>query len=389
MNLFPVYVAHFVLMLCYSVIFWTISYSNRRLRGMRVIAIGYGLSVIGILLTVAPVPPSLAWIGLVAGNILFLTTVITIQYGLMRFADPEASKRVGPLLLFLGACGIAYFSVIHPNDAGRVGVVAAALALQTAYSTFVLLRHAKGRVALPARMLSVLFVIFCCTSLIRLWGAVHYRTAPSQLPNHAIAWIAMLGLMMLNASTPIGYFWLATAELESELDQLSRIDALTGTLNRRALEEAIGQEISLARRYARTLSILAIDIDHFKQLNDTYGHAAGDAVLVSMAETMRGLLRTADHLARYGGEEFIVLLSSTEEKGARELAERLRRGIESCVVEFRGQSLQVTASFGVVAVNGATEEPWDEMILRADAALYRAKEGGRNRVESALGVMAV
>ncbi len=168
-------------------------------------------------------------------------------------------------------------------------------------------------------------------------------------------------------------------ELEYEkrdLIDLATVDPLTRAFNRRKLSEILADETSRARRYGTPLSVILFDIDHFKRVNDTYGHDAGDAVLVEMARLVMGLLRENDRLARWGGEEFLVVAPGVGIEGGAELAERLRAAVAA--TEFPGVP-GVTASFGVAQYRPG--EPRESLVKRADAALYRAKEGGRNRVE--------
>ena len=156
-------------------------------------------------------------------------------------------------------------------------------------------------------------------------------------------------------------------------------DRLTGALNRGRLEENAHFELLRFERYDHPVSLLFIDIDHFKQVNDTYGHAAGDQVLRHTSEILRQCMRTTDLLGRWGGEEFVLLLSNTGLASARLLAERMRSAIREH--DF-GEVGPITASFGVAECQKG--ESWDALVGRADAAMYRAKKAGRNRVEMAM-----
>lgn len=166
-------------------------------------------------------------------------------------------------------------------------------------------------------------------------------------------------------------------ELERrELLDLANLDPLTRALNRRKLAEVLAEEAARSTRYGSSLAAVLLDIDHFKAINDTRGHDAGDAVLVELSARLRAGLRKVDRLARYGGEEFVVVAPGIDLAKAAELAERLRLAVAG---EDFAAAGRVTASFGV-AQHKAGEAP-EAMLSRADKALYRAKEGGRNRVE--------
>jgi two-component system cell cycle response regulator len=168
----------------------------------------------------------------------------------------------------------------------------------------------------------------------------------------------------------------------ARLEQLAQTDPLTQLLNRRALTERITAEMERALRYDASLALLLLDLDHFKAVNDTYGHLVGDDVLRDVAALLTRTLRASDLAARYGGEEFLVLLPETDEAGAEAFAERIREAIEAFPFGARsGQPpLRLTASVGVAAFPAARIESVEDLVARADAALYRAKADGRNRV---------
>jgi len=172
---------------------------------------------------------------------------------------------------------------------------------------------------------------------------------------------------------------LALTRANAELTRLANEDSLTGTLNRRRFMEVAEAELNRARRHRRPLSFVILDIDHFKGINDTLGHAVGDAALSGLAEACRNLLRGSDVLARLGGEEFVVMLPETPIPHASEAAERLRATIAAHVVNGEGIALRITASLGVAQWD-PRDVTLDGVLRRADAAMYLAKTGGRNRV---------
>ncbi|QJB55940.1 GGDEF domain-containing protein [Pseudodesulfovibrio sp. zrk46] len=157
-------------------------------------------------------------------------------------------------------------------------------------------------------------------------------------------------------------------------------DGLTRIYNRHSFEERLIYEIKRRRRYNHDLSLLMVDLDHFKHVNDTYGHKAGDMVLRKVGEILTDTFRTTDLAARYGGEEFVVLLPHTTEKDAWCLAERVREAIQACQFHFDGHDFTVTASIGVASVEAGSLTKDDDLILKADKALYKAKHNGRNMV---------
>jgi diguanylate cyclase (GGDEF)-like protein len=169
------------------------------------------------------------------------------------------------------------------------------------------------------------------------------------------------------------------------LELLATTDGLTGVQNHRAFQETLMGEVARAYRYRMPLALIMVDVDHFKQYNDTFGHPAGDQVLRTVARLLREHSRTTDVVARYGGEEFAILLPSTDQEGALAQAERLRATIAAAAWPKRA----VTASFGVATL-GLDDYPPDGdaapgtlLIMAADGALYQSKTQGRNRVSGA------
>jgi diguanylate cyclase (GGDEF)-like protein len=169
------------------------------------------------------------------------------------------------------------------------------------------------------------------------------------------------------------------ASYHEEIYRMTIIDGLTGVFNKRYFLEALGRELARAQRYNRPLSILMFDIDHFKRVNDSYGHLAGDYVLQSLARVISTRARREEIFARYGGEEFCILLPETQKEGAMELAEQLRKRVASHTFVFEAEEIPVTVSIGVSTVVDENI-PENELIRRADEKLYLAKSEGRNCV---------
>ncbi len=164
-----------------------------------------------------------------------------------------------------------------------------------------------------------------------------------------------------------------------EIYRLMTVDGLTQVYNRRYFNEALEREFNRSKRYGRGMSLIALDIDHFKRVNDTYGHLAGDSLLRSIATAMKPRLRREDILARTGGEEFGILLPEIALEGARITAEKVRRIVEASPHVFEQKTIACTVSLGV-AMLGEEDRAPEDLYRRADARLYEAKQGGRNRV---------
>jgi diguanylate cyclase (GGDEF)-like protein len=169
------------------------------------------------------------------------------------------------------------------------------------------------------------------------------------------------------------------AQYHEEIYRLMTVDGLTELHNKRYFNEAIEREASRSRRYDRAFSLVLFDIDHFKRINDTYGHLAGDSVLRQLGALVRNRVRRDDVPARTGGEEFSVIVPEVGRDGALQLAEKLRAAVESAVFRFEGTQIPVTISIGVAEWTEDIQDPQD-LVKRADERLYEAKRGGRNQV---------
>jgi two-component system, cell cycle response regulator len=165
---------------------------------------------------------------------------------------------------------------------------------------------------------------------------------------------------------------------EQRLYESAVLDALTGVHNRRHLDQRLRAEVAFATRHRSALSVLLLDIDHFKKINDTLGHPAGDAALRALGELLLKTVRTEDIVARYGGEEFAIVLEGTDRQGAFQLAERIRQEVEQQSFASQQGAFQATLSIGVASYPDDAREKAD-IIARADQSLYAAKHGGRNR----------
>ncbi|MBL8518981.1 MAG: GGDEF domain-containing protein [Betaproteobacteria bacterium] len=198
---------------------------------------------------------------------------------------------------------------------------------------------------------------------------------PSQI--QAVSFLLGLSVILM---TSIGFLLLYKERAEDDAQRQAATDPLTDTFNRRMFLELGSKEVARSRRSLVPLSLIMMDLDHFKKVNDKYGHAAGDDVLRRFVDVTNICLRREDMLVRYGGEEFCVLLPEVSDLQAEALAERIRYAVEHAMFRWRDQAIPVTVSIGVASLRGEEDETLAELLQRADEALYAAKNGGRNRV---------
>lgn len=170
-------------------------------------------------------------------------------------------------------------------------------------------------------------------------------------------------------------------QYQRHLEYQTQVDSLTGLFNRRAFEKKIQEEFERSKRYHNPLSVLILDIDNFKMINDTYGHHGGDAALVKIAETFREKTRQSDFASRYGGEEFVLILPETDQESALQVANKIHDSIRGCSFGTTARPFTLTVSIGVSSTSARYYGDWRELLNDADRALYAAKNAGKDRVE--------
>jgi diguanylate cyclase (GGDEF)-like protein len=213
-----------------------------------------------------------------------------------------------------------------------------------------------------------------------LSGYGEFAQPQNAIAPHPVQIVSFIAIMATALIGSVGFILMVKERTDREIMELAMTDSLTGIPNRRALMELA--EHALARRGSSPMTLLMIDVDHFKRINDTHGHPAGDAVLRQVARRLAGRLRGGDVLGRYGGEEFCVLAPDTDAEGAMTLAESLRDIIAFRPLTTDMGELQVTVSIGVACCPDDKSRELKDLLAEADAALYAAKEAGRNRVVS-------
>lgn len=232
-------------------------------------------------------------------------------------------------------------------------------------------------VPLPPRVQTPPVLLYAAASLAILF--LHKRP-PVPLYAYIVVLMTILSVWCGHLiSARIHRYRRATLAAQIELEHQARTDPLTGAINRREFTRIATEELARHARLGKPLSVVMLDLDHFKSVNDRFGHAAGDAVLVEFTHRAQAALRGYDRLARTGGEEFCVLLPEAASDEARAIAERIRHTISATPIEVSGQATRVTTSAGVATIRPG-EERIEDLLHRADTALYRAKHAGRDRV---------
>jgi diguanylate cyclase (GGDEF)-like protein len=366
--------------LVFAVGMFFVQRSQPGVRGLRWWAAANAVGGIGfMLLSLRGLIPD--FLSILVANCLLLVALHCFHEGITRFRGrPNPMPWFGPLLVIILALILFRYTYIEPNIATRIVAVTLLTSIPAAMATHVLIRDVPHPLRSSHWFTAAAFIQFIVASLVRAAHAL--ASPPADLmtagPVHAFSFLSIFFLLVV---ATFGSVWMTTVYLASELERQARTDPLTGAMNRLALAEQMAREISRARRSDRPLSVVIFDLDHFKQLNDRLGHQAGDAALKAVSELTLNELRASDILSRYGGEEFVALLPDTDKARGMETAERLRRRIEARGIDS-AEGRVLTASYGV-ATFPADGTDFDTLIAHADAALYAAKQAGRNRVVAA------
>jgi diguanylate cyclase (GGDEF)-like protein len=315
------------------------------------------------------------------GNIIGVVAFIALQRGVALFVGRPKQARWDLLAISI-VVGASVIGLMPEGGRLRVGIFSATVGwifLAMARSLHV---HARDR--LHMRRPWLLAVPCLCAAAAAWYRALTALLSSTQLSNEAAASIgldvrAALVYLVVALALHATLVSLVVGRLLAELRHKARHDSLTGLLNRRAIEEAIGAQMQRGRRTGEPHSLLMLDLDHFKSINDRFGHAAGDLVLQHVATMLQANVRNIDQVARVGGEEFLVLMPGASMDTARPAAERLREQLAVHSAQFEGVDVSISVSIGIAQWADQSEE-LTRLLIRADAALYHAKAQGRNRV---------
>jgi diguanylate cyclase (GGDEF)-like protein len=315
---------------------------------------------------------------LFAGTALILAICLAAM-GIRKFFDRPVSWRGTVLTTGLGFAGLAFFIFVYDSVPARMTIFTIAQALPMAMSLKLLLTPHDGRINSGARLAGIVTIIIMAIFAARLFGAVTGMGGGfSYMHFSPVQSVVILVLVFLSMALNFGFLLMAMDRLRNEVADLALLDDLTGVGNRRYLVQRLTEECARSDRSGQPFALLVIDLDGFKAINDTHGHAAGDACLQHFTLMAQTRLRPGDMLARTGGDEFcIVLPSSSLREGAmiaRRVLEVCRADAEQCV----GSDIPIAVSVGVAQWTREMGAFPDRLIAAADHALYAAKRAGRN-----------
>lgn len=329
-------------------------------------------------------------VSIIASNALYMVFSLLIYNGLARFYgfDPHLRKLALNIGVASVSLGFIYWYRLGVDDVNmRIFFQSMGLGFIGLRGALDPLLVAQGRryqiQSVISGAIALVSVVVIIRGVLALSAPLYTDMIQQDMMLRTVLIVSLFSMVI----EVCGFITLMHARVEDELldtqarlQELADTDSLTGLVNRRKFMELAAHDIGLAQRHGHALSLILFDLDHFKQINDVYGHAAGDTVLADVARKCLEAVRQTDIVARWGGEEFAVLMPETDQEGARLMAERLReilRGLRP----LEGQEVRTTASFGVAERGGdGREESFERLAARADACLYRAKREGRDRV---------
>lgn len=316
----------------------------------------------------------------IASNLFLLPGMMLFNIGIVKAAGRVPPVKAGVTICVLANAALAWFVLGDPNYPVSVIIHNAAILAFYLYTAYVCLMAKTASGNHTFRLIGGIFLLLSLVCAWRVAGGVFGLTFSFSSTLPRLFWI-LTSLICIPMVTVL--LTLHTSQrLQEEIEAQARRDALTGAYNRRAFAEFADKEWSRSQRHGSALSILSVDIDHFKSFNDLYGHPTGDAALVEVSKSAQAALRATDIWCRHGGEEFVALLPETGMEQAQAVAERLRVAVERTTISSPSGPLSVSVSIGV-AERTVRQEHMSELLAVSDAALYQAKATGRNRVVAA------
>ncbi len=322
-----------------------------------------------------------ALLSIVLGNVLLSGVFTCMGAAVLQFqgrALPWPTMAIAPLLM---AGAMAWFM---DDYASRVVVAGVLLGALNGWVLWILLSRRQSTAGRGAWLVMGALGLQALVFLVRVvmvGGSEQPATDIMQASGVQTLTFTTTFVELLVAS--MGFVFMAKDRADEANRRMAALDPLTGVANRRSVIAALDRDVARAVRTRESIAVMMVDIDHFKRVNDQYGHPVGDQVLCHVVNVLRQRVRSQDLVSRYGGEEFLVVLPDTDALGAHQLARQLCEAVAGARYRHEGTDISVTVSIGVFGGRLEPGDNWDMLIAAADRALYRAKELGRNRVEAA------
>jgi diguanylate cyclase (GGDEF)-like protein len=310
--------------------------------------------------------------------------MIALSYAFTNVALVHFERRGRKAIWFSAAFLMASLPVFlawcnEPSQVRSFALGDMAIGLECVVTVAILLRGTERSTKAPRLLMGGFLAAFVLIEFVR-FGVTFLLHVDPDAYSHRLEVTSAVAYIVNTSLLPLAFVWMMNARLESELLQQTIVDPLTDVLNRRGLEQALERELAWHRRHGNDMTVAILDLDLFKQLNDAYGHVAGDTVLTTVATLLRKRLRATDVVGRFGGEEFVLILPDTDVAKSGPVLEGLCQALREHAFAFLNTTVRATASFGVTTVRGRGDVEALELLHEADIALYRAKNNGRDQV---------
>lgn len=320
------------------------------------------------------------WLYVLFSNLVYLLSICALVLGVMKLRDYSGvGGRLFALTVIFSSCVLCgYFIFVEPSLTGRVAVRSGFTAFMCFVAAYINVTSVKKDSKTPVMIMGGVLAVHGVYMLVRAGFTLSDESSLAYFDLSLLHKMVYLMIIMIVISISFAVFWILTERLIAKLYDSSVFDQLTNLYNRNGLEELREKWSKSTRTKTNTMSVIIADLDHFKRVNDTFGHDYGDLVLSSFSKVLKNQCRDRDYCIRYGGEEFLVVLPDTELDRASVVAERIRSAIEHHFSGEQDLKKHITASFGVA--ESTENENWESLLKKADLALYDAKNSGRNRV---------
>lgn len=366
-----------VQLVCFAVVFVCMWLQDRANRSMGWLACEYLAGAAGAALQLAaPVLPAILAAGLsqeapVVGYACLHAGIVTF------FRRGRSTLWISLALILINTPLCLAWS--HPGGFSKSSIlIDGVLAIQTAISTALLISTREAESSWPRRLMALFLAVYSAVEFARVAVFLVTHKLPGEI-SPAVETASGIVYVVSCSVLPLAFIWMMNTRLHADLTRQSHLDPLTGILNRRGLEIFVDQELARLARSRQDFAVVTLDIDHFKQVNDSLGHSAGDEVLCAVSRLFASMLRENDAVGRLGGEEFALILPMTSRRAALPFAERIRTTLAAETIRLTSTSVHVAASFGITCTAGRHGIPWTTLLDEADRALYEAKRLGRNR----------
>ena len=323
------------------------------------------------------------WVSVVLANFLYSIGYVFLHRCLSEFFSQKPLywwAQCSVAVLSLWQC--IYFTLIHPNIRYRLAAIGLATGLQFAICAMVAFHAKLATLRSDAVGMGSVLAISAALNFARTELTLVLGTAQTYLHSDQIQTTVVMLNTAVFVAIDIAFVSMVATALRNELQTQALTDPLTKVMNRRALVPMVERAMAQSRQTGQPLSAIAVDLDNFKEINDSRGHRAGDMALVDATRCLEAELRESDSIARVGGDEFVIVLPNCSSNSAREIAERLRMTLESRKIMVGEEYVQIRASFGVATL-GELMTDWEGLIAECDRALYTAKSVGGNLVYAA------